>query len=171
MVPRLEALEERWVPTTGSTLSMQSLIGTGVNALNTPPATTTSTTTTTTPTQQQTATFTAFTTGGSQTQSVAQFNPSLGTLNSVQVILNGTLSSDVKVENLDAAASTVNAQVNGNLTLQGPGGSQLLSVAPTITENSTSLTAFDGTLDYGGTSGHDFGEQSASAQQSITLTS
>ena len=153
VVPTLEALEERWVPTTS--ISPQVIVG---NTM-TPPA------------QQATANFSSFTTGGSQTQSVAQFNSSLGTLNSVQIILNGTLTSDVKVENLDAAPSTINAQVNGNLSLQGPGGTTLLSVAPTIAENSTSLSAFDGTLDYGGTSGHDFGAQSASAQQSISLTS
>lgn len=176
VVPTLEALEERWVPTAG--LSPQAFLGSSaMSALSAPPvANTTSTTTTVTQqsataTQQVSATFAAFTTGGNETQSVAQFNSSLGTLNSVQIILNGNLTSDVKVENLDAAPSTVNAQVNGNLSLQGPGGSTLLSVAPTITENSTSLAAFDGTLDYGGTSGHDFGAQSASAQQSISLTS
>jgi hypothetical protein len=164
VMPNLEALEERWMPsTTGNALNMQSLLGTGYNTLST------NSVAAPTPTQQVTATFTPFSTGGSQTQSVAQFNPALGTLNSVQVILNGTLNSDVKVENLDAAPSTVNAQVNGNLSLQGPGGTSL-SVSPTISENSTSLSPYDGTLDYGGTSGRDFGEQSASAQQSITLT-
>ncbi|HEY7326337.1 MAG TPA: choice-of-anchor E domain-containing protein [Gemmataceae bacterium] len=163
VVPTLEVLEDRWVPSAVDTLSLQSLMG-GGNALSNdaiappPPAP-----------QQVSATFTPFTTGGSQTQTVAQFNPALGTLNSVQVVLNGTLNSDVKVENLDAGSSTVNAQVNGNLSLQGPGGS-LLSVSPTISENSTSLAPYDGTLDYAGPSGHDFGEQSASAQQTITLT-
>lgn len=168
-MPSLEALEERWVPSaTNDALNMQAFLGSGFNALNTPPAATTNSTPT--PTQQVTATFTPFTTGGSQTQSVAQFDPSLGTLNSVEIILNGKLSSDVKVENLDAAPSTVNAQVNGNLSLHGPGGT-LVTVSPSIVDNSTALSAYDGTTDYGGTSGHDFGEQSASAQKSVTLTS
>src|SRR6185437_14036805 len=61
----------------------------------------------------------------------------------------------------------VNAQVNGNLTLQGPGFNPL-SVTPSINE-STTLSAYDGTLDYGGTSGHDFGDQSAQASKTITL--
>lgn len=168
--PNLEALEERWVPsTTNDVLSMQSLLDPGFNSLNTAPAVA-ATNTPTTPTQQVTCTFTPFTTGGSQTQSVAQFNPSLGTLNSVQIILNGKLTSDVQVENLDAAPSTVNAQVNGNLSLHGPGGT-LVSVSPSIVDNNSALSAYDGTLDYAGTSGHDFGSQSASAQKSITLTS
>src|SRR5579884_4041067 len=166
VVPNLEALEERWMPSaTGGVSNLQALLSTNHNTVNTNSVAASAPTT-----QQATATFTPFTTGGSQTQSVAQFNPALGTLNSVQIILNSTLSSDVKVENLDAAPSTVNAQVNGNLSLQGPGGS-LLSVTPTISENTTSLSPYDGTLDYGGTSGHDFGQQSAAAQQSITLTS
>lgn len=178
VVPSLEALEERWVPsTTDGTLSMQTLLGSGFNSLSNNAAVTSSTVTSntvasstvTTATQQVTAAFTSFKTGGSQSQSVAQFDPSLGTLKSVQILLNGKLTSDVKVENLDAAPSAVNAQVNSTLALEGPGGT-LLSVAPSITENSTSLSAYDGTLDYGGTSGHDFGPQSASAQKSITLT-
>jgi hypothetical protein len=164
VVPSLEALEERWMPSaSGTTFGLQSLLGAGNNTASTNSVAATAAT------QQVTANFSPFTTGGGQTQSVAQFNPALGTLNSVQVILNGKLNSDVRVENLDAAPSTVNAQVNGNLSLQGPGGT-LLSVSPTISENSTSLSPYDGTLDYGGTSGHNFGEQSASAQQSITLT-
>ena len=163
VTPTLEALEDRWMPSaTGGTLSLQSLLGSSPNTVSTDSAPVSAS-------QQVTATFTPFTTGGSQTQSVAQFNPALGTLNSVQIIYDGTLTSDVKVENLDAAPSTVNAQVNGNLSLQGPGGN-LLSVSPTLTDNTTQLSAYDGTLDYAGTSGHDFGNQSASAQQSITLT-
>lgn len=174
VVPSLESLEERWVPSTmDGTISTQSLLGTGFNSLDTTSAVTSGTGTNNTAaasTQQVSANFNAFQTGGSASQSVAQFDPSLGTLNSVQVLLTGQLTSDVKIENLDSAPSSVNAQVNGNLSLQGPGGS-LLSVAPSINENSTSLSAYDGALDYGGASGHDFGAQSASAQQSVTLTS
>lgn len=168
VVPSLEALEERWVPSTISSPSMHSLLGTGFTTLSTP-TTNPPSNSSSTPDQQVTAAFTPFKTGGSETQSVAQFDPSLGTLNSVQVLLNGKLTSDVKVENLDNAPSTVNAQVNGNLSLQGPNGT-LLSLAPTLTENTTSLSAYDGKLDYGGTSGHDFGARSASARKSIALT-
>ncbi len=168
--PTLEALEERWMPSvTPGIGSINSLLYSAASSSTTTPTTTTTTTNAATQTQQVAANFTPFTTGGTQAQSVAQFNPSLGTLNSVQIQLNGTLSSDVKVENLDSSSSTVNAQVNGNLSLLGPGGNSLLSATPTLSEN-TSLSAFDGTLDYGGTSGHDFGVQSASAQQSVTLT-
>jgi hypothetical protein len=176
VTPRLEALEERWVPSaTDGTMSLQGLLG-GTSTLSNPPvAGSTPTTDTNAPpapsgtqTQTATATFTAFKTGGSETQTVAQFNPSLGTLTGVQIIFNGQLSSDVKVENLDGAASNVNAQVHGNLTLQGP-GFQAVSVSPAINE-STTLSADDGTLDYGGSSGKDFGSQSAQASKTIDLT-
>lgn len=188
--PSLEALEDRWVPSATDGLSMQSLLGGSFN--NTPlaavtqtnsvgatpplavnsPATTPNAPLTTSPaatqTQQVTATFTPFTTGGSQTQTVAQFDPALGTLTGVQVILNGTLTSHVKVESFDGAPSNFAAQVNGNLQLQGP-GIQSLAVTPSLSENAQ-LTAFDGTLDFGGTSGHDFGAQSAQASRSASLT-
>ncbi len=168
VTPSLETLEERWVPSaTDGVLSTQALLGSSYNSMSTTSAVTSNTVTPST--QQVTAAFSSFKTGGSQSQSVAQFNPSLGTLNSVQILLNGKLTSDVKVENLDSAPSAINAQVNSDLSLHGPGGT-LLSIAPSITENSTSLSAYDGTLDYGGTSGHDFGPQSASAQKSVTLT-
>jgi hypothetical protein len=169
-MPSLEALEERWVPSaTGGTLSMQSLLGSNFSSLSSPPTTNANlpTTPSAAQTQSVTATFAPFTTGGSATQTVAQFDPSLGTLNSIQIILNGKLTSDVKVENLDSAASDVSAQVNGNLTLQGP-GSLSASVTPSINEDTT-LSASDGTLDYGGSSGKDFGDQSAQASQTIDL--
>jgi hypothetical protein len=170
VVPRLEALEERWVPSaTDGTVSVQSLLGSTFSSLSSPQTTDANTPTTPSATQTQsvTATFDPFTTGGSQTQAVAQFDPSLGTLTDVQIILNGKLTSDVKVENLDGAASNVSAQVNGNLTLQGP-GSVSASVTPSINENTT-LSASDGTLDYSGTSGKDFGDQSAQASKTIDL--
>jgi hypothetical protein len=168
-VPNLEALEERWMPSATPGLgSINSLLYNATATTNSP--TTNSTTTdAASQTQQVTASFAAFKTGGTESQTIAQFNPALGTLNSVQIQFNGTMTSDVKVENLDSSPSSVNAQVNGNLTLQGPDGSNLTSVTPTISEN-TSLSAYDGTLDFGGTSGHDFGSQSASSQQTVTLT-
>src|SRR5262249_17306845 len=154
-------------PTTPSATQTQS---TNANSPTTPSATQTQSVTATpsaTQTQSVTATFAPFTTGGSATQTVAQFDPSRGPLTSVQIILNAKLTSDVKVENLDGAASNVSALVNGNLTLQGP-GSVSASVTPSINETTT-LSASDGTLDYGGTSGKDFGDQSAQASKTIDL--
>lgn len=183
VVPTLETLEERWVPSaTNGAMSLQSLIGASAAGISQPidansPSTPTSPVqTVTTPpanssgTQTQTvsASFAPFKTGGSESQTVAQFDPSLGTLTGIQILLNGKLTSDVQVENLDASPSNVGVQIGGNLTLQGP-GFHPQSVTPSLNE-STTLSAFDGALDYAGTSGKDFGNQSAQASHSLNLS-
>jgi hypothetical protein len=164
IVPGLETLEDRWVP------SGMSSAGDGLlNLLAVPAAGTVQTASTSaTQTQEVDAAFASFSTGGSATQTVAQFNPTLGTLTGIQIISDGTLTSDVKVENLDGAPSNVGAQVNGNLSLQGPGFHPLV-VNPSLSENTT-LSAGDGGTSFGGTAGHDFGAQSAQASQSVTLS-
>lgn len=121
-----------------------------------------------TQTREVDATFAAFPTGSSATQTIAQFNPSLGTLTGIQIITNGTLTSDVKVENLDEAPSNVSAQVNGSLSVQGPGFNPL-TVTPSLSENTT-LSASDGGTSFGGTAGHDFGAQSAQASKAVNLS-
>lgn len=170
VVPTLEALEERWVPSaTDGTMSLQTLLG-GTSIVSAPQTTDANPPMNVTGAQTQTvaAAFAPFKTGGSESQSVAQFDPSKGTLTGIQILVNGKLTSDVQVENLDGAPSNVTAQVNGNLTLQGPGFTPL-SVTPSINESAT-LSPFDGILDYGGTSGKDFGAQSAQASRSINLS-
>jgi protocatechuate 3,4-dioxygenase beta subunit len=103
-----------------------------------------------------------------QTVSIAQFNPSLGQLTSIDVINADTFTSHIRVESLDSAPSTITATVSGALTLSGP------AVASLLTNSSASqtfqATAFDGTIDFGGTSGHDFGSQTAPGSNQITLT-
>src|SRR5579884_515712 len=101
VVPHLEALEQRWVLSTANGMSTQALLGSAIGGLTgTPPAGIVQTTNTgvtapsvnngaaqtptvnapssaaTTQTQEVDATFAAFSTGGSATQTVAQFNPS-----------------------------------------------------------------------------------------------
>jgi hypothetical protein len=164
VVPNLETLEERWVPSTSGTPSLQSFLGTGSAMLGTPPGSNTVAPTT----QTQNVTFASFKTGTSESQTVQQFNATQGQLQSVQIILNGSMTSHVKVENFDGAAANINAQVVGNLQLQGPGFQAL--TGNTHLTDTAALTAFDGTLDYAGTSGRDFGEQTDSVQQSVTLT-
>jgi hypothetical protein len=117
----------------------------------------------------RTATVSAQATDWTQSLSVAQFDPSLGTLTGIDITSAGSFVSDIKVESLDSAPSTITATDSGTLTLTGPGVSGL------VTNGSSSqtfnATAYDGILDFGGTSGHDFGPQSAPGSQTITLTS
>lgn len=119
-------------------------------------------------TQNYTATFNSLPTNWTQQQTVAQFNPALGTLVSVQIEDNATITSDIKVENLDSAAQTINANVQGSQTLSGPGVSQLTTnLSATQSDNAA---AFDGSIDFSGASGHDFGAQTANGSKSVTLT-
>jgi hypothetical protein len=155
--PGVEALEDRWMPSTSPVMgAATALVG------NPGPAAAA------TLTQEVDATFTPYATGTSQTQTVAQFNPALGQLTGVQVITQGTLTSDLKVENLDGAPSNVSGQISGTVSLSVPGASPL-TVAPTLNE-STALPASNGAGGFSGTSGHDFGPQSAQDSTSVTLS-
>jgi protocatechuate 3,4-dioxygenase beta subunit len=119
-------------------------------------------------TETQTINFNNMPTNWSSTQTVKQFDPSLGTLTSVEVINNDPITSDIKVENMDSAAALITAQVQGSMTLTGIGLSGFTTNLSA--DKSFNASAFDGTIDFGGTSGHDFGPQTASGSKSITLT-
>jgi hypothetical protein len=109
-------------------------------------------------------TATDFTAGAT----LPQFDPSLGTLLSVDITNAGQFVSDIKVESLDSASSTITATDSGSLTLTGPGLSAL--VTNSSTSETFNATAFDGVIDFGGTSGHDFGSQTANGSNSFTIT-
>ncbi|HEV3084349.1 MAG TPA: SdrD B-like domain-containing protein, partial [Gemmataceae bacterium] len=98
-----------------------------------------------------------------------QFDPTLGTLLSVDIMNAGSFVSDIKVESLDNAPSTITATDAGSLTLSGPGLASLLTTDST--SKSFSASAFDGIVDFAGTSGTDFGAQTANGANSFTVTS
>ena len=128
--PLVEALEDRWLPSTISGLvyfdanndGIRQPAETGIagNTIQLFDATGNQIATTTTdatgrytfainPTvspiagsQEVDANFSQARTNATQTQSVAQFNPTLGTLQSIEVIYTGTLNSDLKVETTTA---------------------------------------------------------------------
>src|SRR5579871_1837398 len=100
--------------------------------------------------------------------SVGQFDPTLGTLTSVDIINAGSITSEIKVENLDASSATITATVSGSLTLSGTGFHSL------VTNGAASKTftagPYDGAIDFDDPSGHDFGPQTASGSTSFTVT-
>jgi hypothetical protein len=116
----------------------------------------------------RTASVSSTPTDWTKTLQVGQFDPSLGTLTAVDIINAGSITSEIKVENVDAAAATITATVSGSLTLSGSGFSSL------VTNSSSSKTfnagPFDGTVDFDDPSGHDFGPQTASGSMSFTIT-
>ncbi len=105
-----------------------------------------------------------------QNGSIQQFDPSLGTLVEVDVSNAGSITSDIKVENTStSSASTITATVGGSLTLSGPAG---LSLQTNLSQNAGTFNAsiYDNSLDFGGTSGKDFGNSTAVGTQSAVLT-
>jgi protocatechuate 3,4-dioxygenase beta subunit len=119
--------------------------------------------------QKHTIAFPDTRTDWSATQPVPQFDPSLGTLTSVEIVNSDAIKDTFKAENLDTAAATVHATVTGDLTLSGPSVSGLdiaLSADQTF-----DASAFDGTIDFGGASGKTFAPQTINGSNSTTLTS
>jgi hypothetical protein len=103
-----------------------------------------------------------------KTVSVGQFDPALGTLTAVDIINAGSVTSQIKVENVDAAPATITGTVSGSLTLSGAGFNSL------VTNSSSSKTynagPFDGVIDFDDPSGHDFGPQTATGSSNFTIT-
>ncbi len=123
---------------------------------------------TTPKTQSYTASFPLTAANWTLSRTIPQFNPALGTLTSVQISSAGQLTTDYKVESLDSAPSTINVAVNGSMTLAGPSVS--LTAALNY-QDSFAAAVYDGTLDFGGTSGHDFGPHSGNNSKQVILTS
>lgn len=114
------------------------------------------------------ATIPTTATDWTQSLTVPQFDPSLGTLTSIDIVNAGTFTSSIKVESLDGGSSNIVATVSGSLTLTGTGVSGLVSTSSA--NKSFTASAFDGTIDFGGTSGHDFGSPNTSGTNTLTIS-
>jgi hypothetical protein len=104
-----------------------------------------------------------------RTGELPQFDPSLGQLTSVEIINTGSITSDISAENTsNTSPTTISGTVSGVLSLTGTGfqlDTNLANNAGTF-----NATVFDGSLDFSGSSGKDFGPKTASGSKSITLT-
>jgi uncharacterized repeat protein (TIGR01451 family) len=101
--------------------------------------------------------------------SVTQFDPALGVLQSVVITEQGTINSTIGVENTStSSASQITATVSGKLEVTGPGVDLLVSPSDNLA--TFNATTFDGSVDFGGTSGKTYPTSSASGTQSLTLT-
>ncbi|WP_020465971.1 choice-of-anchor E domain-containing protein [Singulisphaera acidiphila] len=118
--------------------------------------------------QTQALSFAATPTNYTKSATIPQFDPSLGTLTSVDVTFAGTLASQIRVESRDANPMTVTGHTEGTLVVQAPGIADLM-LRPTSTVTFPA-SAYDGVPDFGGTSGKDFGNVSADDTKSVTLT-
>ena len=122
---------------------------------------------TTTP---QTLTVADALTGWSKELSAAQFDPSLGTLDSVNITLTGDETASVAAENLGATAATLGFSETPTLTLVTPDPNTYVRATPTVTDGMT-LAAYDGSEDFAGTSGQTEQGLTATAQTTAELTS
>ncbi len=95
------------------------------------------------------------------------FDPSLGTLNSVEFMLTGEIEGDLRWESLDAAPTTVDLKLQATITLQRPDNSVLVVTIP-VANISDPVSAFDGLIDFGGTSGGEMLGLMASTTESFT---
>jgi hypothetical protein len=78
--------------------------------------------------------------------------PSGSVLDSIVFTLTGTIQTDIKLESLDSRASTVTSTVQGSITLTRPDSSTLVVTLPVVSTVDL-FTAFDGVIDFAGTSG------------------
>lgn len=82
---------------------------------------------------------------------VPKFDPTLGTLTSITFTLDGDVSGTAQFENRDGAA-TITMTLAALLELQRPDTSVIVQSSPS-SFTSDVVTAYDGTTDFGGTSG------------------
>ena len=84
--------------------------------------------------------------------SIPKFNPNLGTLQSITYTLTGRVEGSTRVESLDAAPSLVTTSLQADITLTRPDLTVLVVTTP-LAQFVDNFTAFDGVIDFDGTSG------------------
>jgi hypothetical protein len=111
---------------------------------------------------------------GPLTLSLTQFDSSLGTLNSVTFTLSGNVEGSAGAESLDASPSTVTldlgAAIEADIAGLGSSGVADITINP-VNSQTIGLTAFDGTIDFAGTSGVDTGTVTGSDSNFATYAS
>lgn len=106
------------------------------------------------------------TTNWSDSLSFNKFDSTLGTLTGITFDLTGIVRGTGSAESLDAAESFVTLTLGSELTLRRPDGTTLV-VANPVFDRTFSFSAFDGAIDFGGTSGGTTGSIDASGSNSF----
>jgi hypothetical protein len=92
----------------------------------------------------------AITTNFSFTNAIPQWNPVDGILNSVTVTVAGNVSSRFRAESRDTTDGVITVTTDAHVTATTGGVTADAEITPTHTQ---AVTAYDGVLDYAGTSG------------------
>lgn len=101
------------------------------------------------------------------TMTFPKFDPALGQLVSIDFTLNGHIEGQVREESLDGSPSVISTNFQAQITLTRPDTSVIVVTIP-IANFMDSLTAFDGTLDFGGSSGVTHSNITANASNGAT---
>ena len=88
----------------------------------------------------------------STTLTVPLFNTALGALQSIDFALAGDVLGTARVESTDNAANMISSTLGASITLTRPDGTTIVVTMPSVV-SVDNFSAFDGTLDFGGTSG------------------
>lgn len=98
---------------------------------------------------------------------IPKFDPQLGLLLSIRFELTGTAQGSAKFESLDASPATITTRFQTILTLSRPDASVLVIATPK-TELVDSVTAFDGLIDFAGTSGKTYANLVVTETETVT---
>ncbi len=110
-------------------------------------------------------------TNWSNTVALPKFNSALGNLTSVQLTLTGTVQGTAMFESQDSKPQTVTMNLSATVKLLKPTDcSTLVTVLP-LASTSDSASAYDGVLDFGGTSGKTYGSLTGVNTNLALLTS
>lgn len=99
-----------------------------------------------------------------------QFNPALGTLDSIQFILNGHVEGSAGFENKDNEPATITMDLQAMLRLRRPDSSVLVLTLPVVSTIDNVL-AWDGIDDYAGDSGETYLNLAANSSDSAISSS
>lgn len=121
------------------------------------------------PTQQicHTASIPLQSTNWNNSITVPKFDPALGQLVSINFNLAGHIEGSVREESLDASPTVVTTNFQAQITLTRPDLTVIVVTIP-IANFNDSFTAFDGVIDFGGTSGVSHLNITADASNSAT---
>ena len=109
------------------------------------------------------------TTNFDEVVSINKFDASLGDLLSVTFKLDGFIKANARLESLDAVAADITTNVSVTLTLSDTVlNNELVVTVPSLSEV-FSASAFDGDLDFGGTSGITYEELTAADSEMNTF--
>lgn len=101
---------------------------------------------------------------------IPKFNMPGYELTSVRIDLAGDIVGSAKGENLGSSSDILTMDLRSEITLKRPDGSVLVVTMPVLSTED-SLGSYDGTIDFGGTSGCSYNDIEVSKSESSTFTS